>query len=72
MGIRRPVAYCPSMASDHDPDRTEAVPPSLDNGDAARHLAHLTGMTAEAAQAFAAYHSGRFAHRHAFREPGSH
>jgi hypothetical protein len=55
------------MTSDQDPGRTEPVPPSLDNGDAARHVAYLTGMSPEAAEAFAAYHSGRFTQRSAFR-----
>jgi hypothetical protein len=30
-------------------------------GDAARHLAYLTGMSAEAAATYAAFHSGRWA-----------
>jgi hypothetical protein len=33
----------------------------LDAGDAARQVAHLTGMTPESAETFAAFHSGRFA-----------
>jgi hypothetical protein len=49
---------------DEDEDRTD---PSLDNGDAARQVAYVTGMTPEAAEAFAAYHSGRFAQGSAFR-----
>jgi hypothetical protein len=36
---------------DEDEDRTD---PSLDNGDAARQVAYVTGMTPEAAEAFAA------------------
>ena len=46
------------MTQDDDQEREKP----LDDGDAARHLANLTGMTPEAAKAFAAYHSGRFAH----------
>ena len=45
-----------------DDDRT-GRPKPLDDGDAARQVANLTGMTPEAATAFAAYHSGRFAAR---------
>ena len=56
------------MTQDEDSDRTEPVAPQLDNGDAARQVAHLTGMTPEAAEAFAAYHSGRFAKGSAFRD----
>lgn len=52
------------MTQDDDQDRTEP----LDNGDAARHLANLTGMSPEAARAFAAYHSGRFAQGSAFKD----
>ena len=39
-----------------------------DDGDAGRQVAHITGMSAEAAATFAAFHSGRFAHRSAFRD----
>ena len=46
------------MTQDDDTDREKP----LDDGESARHLANLTGMTPEAATAFAAYHSGRFAH----------
>lgn len=49
---------------DDDQDRTDP----LDNADAARHLVNLTGMSPEAASAFAAYHSGRFAHSSAFKD----
>ena len=51
-----------------DQDGPEAPGPSLDIGDAARHVAHLTGMSPEAAEAFAAYYSGRFAHSSAFTD----
>ena len=56
------------MTQDEDQDRTEPAADGLDNGDAGRQVAHLTGMSAEAAQTFAAFHSGRFAHRSAFND----
>ena len=56
----------------HDPGRRSGPDGtgrgSLDNGDAGRQVAHLTGMSADAAQTFAAFHSGRFAHNSAFRD----
>lgn len=55
------------MTHGEDHDRTEPAGPSFDNGDAARQVAHVTGMSVEAATAFAAYHSGRFAYGSAFR-----
>ncbi len=42
---------------------------SLDGGDAARQVEHLTGMTADSARTFAAFHSGRYAPSSAFRFP---
>ena len=36
----------------------------LENGDAGRQVAHLTGMTPESAETFASFHSGRFASFH--------
>jgi hypothetical protein len=56
------------MAQDEDEDRTEPVVSPLDDGDAGRQVAHVTGMSADAAATFAAFHSGRFAHRAAFRD----
>ena len=56
------------MTHDDDQDRTVPVGPSLDNGDAARQVAHVTGMSAEAATTFAAYHSGRFAQGSGFKD----
>ena len=56
------------MTDDDDQDRTEPAGPSLDNGDAARQVANVTGMSVEAATTFAAYHSGRFAHCSAFND----
>jgi hypothetical protein len=49
------------MTHDDAEDRSEPPRPELDNGDAARQVAHLTGMSPEAAETFAAYHAGRFA-----------
>ena len=40
----------------------------LDDGDAGRQVAFITGMSADAAATFAAFHSGRFAHRSTFRD----
>ena len=56
------------MTENEDQDRTEPAGSSFDNGDAARQVAHITGMSAEAATAFAAYHSGRFAQGSAFKD----
>ena len=56
------------MTQDEDQDRTDSVAPELDNGDAGRQVAHVTGMSADAAATFAAFHSGRFAHNTAFRD----
>jgi hypothetical protein len=56
------------MTQDEDQDRTESAAESLDNGDAARQVAHLTGMSADAAQTYSSFHSGRFAHNSAFRD----
>jgi hypothetical protein len=55
------------MTQDEDQDRTESAPESLDNGDAGRQVAAVTGMSADAAQTYSAFHSGRFAHNSAFR-----
>ena len=51
------------MTADEDQDRTEPVADPLDNGDAGRQVAHLTGMSADAAKTFAAFHSGRITRR---------
>ena len=56
------------MTQDEDQDRTEPVADPLDNGDAGRQVAHVTGMSADAAATFASFHSGRFAHNAAFRD----
>jgi hypothetical protein len=56
------------MTQDEDQDRTESVAESLDNGDAGRQVAHLTGMSEDAARTYCDFHSGRFAHNSAFRD----
>jgi hypothetical protein len=52
---------------DTDENRTDPAQTSLDNGDAGRQVAHVTGMTPEAAQTFASFHSGRYSQGSAFR-----
>jgi hypothetical protein len=42
-------------------DRTDPAGPPLENGDAGRQVAHVTGMTPESAATFASFHSGRYA-----------
>ena len=49
---------------DEAEDTTEPGEAPLENGDAGRQVAHLTGMTPESAATFAAFHSGRFAPFH--------
>ena len=49
---------------DEDDDRTEPGGPPLEDGDAGRQVAHLTGMTPESAATFASFHSGRYAAFH--------
>ncbi len=51
------------MTQAEDQDRIQPVADPLDDGDAARQVAHLTGMSADAAKTFAAFHSGRIARR---------
>jgi hypothetical protein len=48
-------------AADRDEDETEPQPEGLGSADSARHIAQLTGMSPEAATAYAAFHSGRWA-----------
>ena len=52
--------------SPHDEAKDGPVPGEapLEDGDAARHLVHLTGMSPEAAKTFASFHSGRYAPFH--------
>jgi hypothetical protein len=52
------------MTQEDDQDRPEP----LEDGEAARHIANLTGMSPEAARAFAGYHSGRFAQGSGFED----
>jgi hypothetical protein len=56
------------MAQDETEDRTESDVTRREEGDAGRQIAHITGMSAESAATFAAFHSGRFAHHSAFRD----
>ena len=56
------------MAQDETEDRKVPDVTGFDDGDAGRQVAFITGMSAEAAATFAAFHSGRFAHRSAFRD----
>jgi hypothetical protein len=48
----------------HTQDGTDPVSEALGSGDAARHVAHLTGMSADSARTYAAFHSGRWALEH--------
>jgi hypothetical protein len=48
-------------AVNRDEDGTDSGCEPLGSPDAARYLARLTGMTPEAAKAYAAFHSGRWA-----------
>lgn len=48
-------------ATDRDEAGEDAVPQELDGGNAARHVAHVTGMSPDAAATYAAFHSGRWA-----------
>jgi hypothetical protein len=48
-------------AKDREEDGTDPAEEALENGDSARHIAHVTGMSPEAATAYAAFHSGRWA-----------
>lgn len=57
------------MEQDETEDRKVPDVTGLDDGgDAGRQVAFITGMSADAAATFAAFHSGRFAHRSAFRD----
>jgi hypothetical protein len=54
----------PPNPQDEAEDRTDPMRGPLDGEDAARQVAHVTGMTPDAARTFAAYHSGRYARFH--------
>ena len=49
-------------------DEQERKEPLDDDGDAARQVAHLTGMSPDAAETFAAFHAGRFAQSSGFKD----
>jgi hypothetical protein len=53
------------MATDDETHQAEAA---LDEGATGRQVAAVSGMSADAAATFAAFYSGRFAHRSAFPE----
>ena len=55
------------MERDQPQDRTDPDVTRLEEDEAGRQVAHITGMSAEAAATYAAFVSGRFAHRSAFR-----
>ncbi len=59
----RSVGSMTPTPQDEAKDRTVAEGAPLDDPDAARHLTHL-GMSPDAAKAYAAYHSGRYADFH--------
>ncbi len=56
------------MEQDQTEDRTDPDVTRHEEHDAGRQVAHITGMSAEAAATYAAFVSGRFAHRSAFRD----
>lgn len=46
---------------DENENQTDLNRPPLEDGDAGRQVAHLTGMTPDAAATFASFYSGRYA-----------
>jgi hypothetical protein len=56
------------MEQDKAEDRSDSDVTRHEEGDAGRQIAHITGMSADAAATYAAFVSGRFAHRSAFRD----
>jgi hypothetical protein len=56
------------MEQDQTEDRTDSDVTRHEEDDAGRQVAHVTGMSPEAAATYAAFVSGRFAHRSAFRD----
>jgi hypothetical protein len=56
------------MEQDQTEDRTDSDVTRLEEDEASRQVAHVTGMSADAAATYAAFVSGRFAHRSAFRD----
>jgi hypothetical protein len=55
------------MEQDQTKDGPAADVSGAEENDA-RQVAHITGMSADAAATYAAFVSGRFAHRSAFRD----
>ena len=55
------------MEQDHTNEGPDADVARGEEADVGRQVAHITGMSAEAAATYAAFVSGRFAHRSAFR-----
>ena len=56
------------MEQDQTEDRADSDVTRHEEHDAGRQVAHITGMSADAAATYAAFVSGRFAHRSAFRD----
>jgi hypothetical protein len=56
------------MEQDKAEDRSDSDVTRHEECDAGRQVAHITGMSADAAATYAAFVSGRFAHRSAFRD----
>ncbi|WP_157592238.1 hypothetical protein [Solirubrobacter soli] len=56
------------MEQDKSEDRTDPDVTRLEETEASRQVAHVTGMSADAAATYAAFVSGRFASRSAFRD----
>ncbi len=55
-------------ATDREEDSKEPAAEPLGDGNAARHVAYVTGMSADAAATYAAFHSGRWAQGPAGRQ----
>jgi len=55
------------MEQDKSEDRTDPDVTRLEEDEASRQVAYITGMSADAAATYAAFVSGRFAPRSAFR-----
>jgi hypothetical protein len=56
------------MEQDKSEDRADSDVTRREEDDAGRQVAHVTGMSADAAATYAAFVSGRVAHRSAFRD----
>jgi hypothetical protein len=66
--VVRGIAY-PRSVHNSD-DRDEPADDPFASADAARHVAHLTGMTPESAKTYAAFVCGRWAHGPAEKPAG--